>query len=740
MSQSVVQRSFSAGELSPSLAARADLVKYTLGLRTCRNFMVQKHGGVANRPGLAYIENCKTNTAGTFLFKYLADDPNESILIEAGNGYLRFYKDGAQVNISAPSAWSNVTAYTVGDLVSRLGVNYYCILAHTNQQPPNATYWYALTGTIYEIPTPFASGFRWHQSGQTITMTDAGVAPRELVYSTLTRWILRTITIAPGVSAPVTSAGTAGAAGSLTYRYKVTAASLDMSEESVASDVRTIASCAEPTSAAPNTIDWAVVTVGGVDVPEYYVYLDRHGNGDYGFIGKAVGSGTLGVMTFNDTGFTPDLAITPPVNQSLFGSSSNYPAVSATHQQRRFFANTTNVPDAIWASRVGNRSNFCISSPLQDDDSLTIRIAQNQNHPVRHMVPTAVGLVIFSPAGEHRLIAGDGSVGPLTPNSHQAQQDLYVGSNSTPPVVIGESILYQQARGKVVRDVHFEQTIDGLAGRDLTLLAGHLFERYTLGSMDYQMNDHSIVWIARSDGTLLGLTYIREQDILAWHRHDTYTAAGQSVIESVCVVPEDHEDVVYVLVARVINGSTVRMIERLESRVITTLATDAKFLDSHLSYAGAPTSSVSGLDHLEGQTVAALGDGVYLGTFTVASGAITLAASYSNIHVGLIIEADFETLDLDIAGTDIRNKKKLVKRVALLVQASGRDFQVGINTATLAQHTPGQAESPLTAEYTGVVELPLITNHESDGRVFLRHRYPLPLTILAAIPHVELGG
>ena len=86
------------------------------------------------------------------------------------------------------------------------------MLQNTNQTPPNVTYWYALTGTIYEVPTPFASGFRWHQSGKVVTMTAATVAPYELIYLSLTRWVVRAITTAPAVSAPVTSAGTAGAA------------------------------------------------------------------------------------------------------------------------------------------------------------------------------------------------------------------------------------------------------------------------------------------------------------------------------------------------------------------------------------------------------------------------------------------------------------------------------------------------------------------------------------------------
>ena len=755
MAQSVVQRSFSGGEWSPSLGARADLARYHLALRTCRNFLVQKHGGVANRAGFGFIEEIKTSAAtGTFLFPYLADDPNESILIEAGNGYLRFYKDGARVEVTHASvtAWSNVTAYTVGDLADTGGVVYYCILAHTNQTPPNATYWYALSDAsagvaIYEVPTPFTAGFRWNQSGPIVTLTDLSVAMYELIFLSLTRWVVQIVTIAPGVSAPTNltaTAGTVGAGPAGQWQIAVTSAAPGTFEESMpvmSSRFQALV----PTPTAPNIYEWTKATVGGVDCPEYYVYRDSTNSGTLEFIGvcktNALGSGAK--VLFLDIGFVQDPALTPPINDIDLTSSNNRPAVSAFHQQRRFVAHTTTTPDAIWGSKVGQRSNFCRSSPLQDDDSLSVRIAQNQNHPVRHMVSVAAGLIVFTAAGEHRLVSADGAGGPLTPNSLEAIQDLYVGAAEVPPQVTGNAVVYTQARAKVVRDVQYDQAVEGLAGRDLTLFAGHLFEDYTVVGHDYQQNDHSIHWFVRSDGTLLGLTYIREQEIMGWHRHDTYTASGtvQSVVESICVVPEDHEDVLYLIVKRTINGGTKRYIERLETRIITDFDSQAMFLDSSLSrVSGAPISTLTGLDHLEGQLIGVVGDGAYLGTFTVAAGQVALGASYSKIHAGLLIEADLETLDLDLAESDVRDRKKRVGSVALLLQDSNRAFHVGIDEASLTPYQPGEGEDPTSDEFSGIVELPILTDHNFAGRVFLRQAVPLPLTILAAIPRVEIGG
>jgi hypothetical protein len=354
------------------------------------------------------------------------------------------------------------------------------------------------------------------------------------------------------------------------------------------------------------------------------------------------------------------------------------------------------------------------------------------------LISLASGLIVLTANGEHRVVSGEGPEGPLTPTSLNPIQDLYAGAADVPPSPVGNAVVFIQARGKIVRDVQFDQAVEGLSGRDLTLLAGHLFEDDTLTEMSYQQNDNSIVWVIRSDGTLLGLTYIREQDIWGWHRHDSSSAAGTSLFEHLTVVPEDHEDVLYVVVARVVNGFTFRLIERMETRIITDFDSQAIFLDASLSrLSGSPVSSLSGLDHLEGETVGVVADGAYVGTFTVTAGAVTLTAAATIIHAGLLYDSDLETLDLDMEGTDVRGKTKRVPQLSLLLRKSNRDFQVGTTETNLTDFVPGEGESPDEDEFTGLVPgIPLVGEYNYDGRIFLRQSTPLPLTVLAVIPHV----
>jgi hypothetical protein len=720
MGQNVVQRSFHAGELAPALHLRADQAKYQAGLRTCRNFLIQRQGGAANRGGWRFCAACKTASATVGLIPYLTPDPADSLLLEQGVGYIRVYKGGAPlvVNLGDVDAWDSATAYVIGDLVQNGGVVYYAVTAGTNHAPPNATYWHAWSGTTYEIGTPFTHVMRWHQSGNVITLTHRLEPPHELVYFGDASWVLQPVTTVPTIAAPTGLGVTPGGAGTRTYGYVVTAIS-EAGEESEASSQIILGSMAEATPDAPNIVEWDAVA----DAVEYHVYADPFGNGVYGFIGTAAG------VTLNDTGITPDFAVAPPVLQELFADPGTYPHVSTTYQQRRVFAQTVDEPDVVIASRTGLPRNFSISSPLQDDDAVEFRLAGASQHRINALTPLK-SLIVLTGNGE--WVIGSPRE-PLTPSNIPADQEGYLGAADIPPAVIGNGILYVQERGQIVSELRFDQQVEGLGGRDLTVWGAHLFEDATIVEIAYQQNPHSIIWCARSDGTLLGLTYLREEEVWGWHRHDT-GASGH--VEHLCVVPETDEDALYAVIRRTIGGATVRYLERLERRQF---GTAAFYVDSGLTYDGVAVSTIGGLSHLEGQSVLALADGVPLGPFTVSGGQVALGLSASVVHVGLAITADLETLDVDVSGADVRARKKRVGSLTLQLLRSDRLFQAGPDSSTLTRNTLGDWETA-SADYTGQDALSLTAEYGDYGRVFLRHDRPLPLAVLGVVPNVEVGG
>jgi hypothetical protein len=748
--QSTIQRSFAGGELAPALHARADVVKYVTGLRTCRNFLVQRHGGVANRPGFRFIGACKTNSITVKLLRYVSEKPGESMLLELGNGYIRFYLNGAALNVVLGSVgpYSGVTNYVIGDLVQAAGVVYYALVDNVGVAPPSVGTWYPFVGTLFELPSPFGADLpNWVQSSRVITLTHKDHPPYELINGgSTTTWVLRPVSTATTVPAPTGLAvAPGGGAGTRSIGYVVTAAAADTFEESLPSGQVINLAVGPPTPAAPDVLTWTPV----VGAAEYNVYCDPFGNGTYGFIGTATGA-----ASFNAHGQDPDFSVTPPLPTTLFSAVNGYPNVAAYFQQRRFFGYTNDNPDAIYGSRTGFPSNFGVSQPLQSDDALSFKIAGNNHNPVRHLLALKT-LVVLTDAGEWTVSGavalGSSIASPLQPNNLIAQQQTYIGAGAAVPVIIGNAIIYVQARGSILYDLQFDQQVEGLGGRDLSVFAAHLFEGFGISELDYAQNPQSIVWACRSDGILLGLTYLRDQDVWGWHRHDSGAACR---FEHVCVVPEASGDTVYVITRRTINGGFVRYIEKLEKRLIgtATFDTDVFFVDAGLSYSGAPVNNVAGLGHLEGQIVAVVGDGAVIfngdpaaagaANFTITGGTfpVVFPAAYSNIHVGIPIRfADLETLDLDVQGANIRDKKKRVGSVTLLLEGSARTFSAGPDLTHLTKYALKPYEQPVD-QFTGEAEINLTSAFNDNGRVFIRHTDPLPLTILGIVPNVEAGG
>lgn len=826
-----MQRTFGGGEIAPSLYGGADQPRYQSALATCRNFMVMRHGGVTNRPGSQFIAEVKDSTVRTYLLKFNFND-DDTYSIEAGALYFRFFRQGARVLTGTVTAWSGASTYVVGDLASRLGVNYYCILGHgPSQQPPNATSWYALTSDIMEIPTPYAAAdlarLKYVESGDIVTITHPSYQSREL-RRTSSRWTLSLVTTAPSISAPGAPTVTAGTGGTITYSYKITAVKADTFEESVGSAAGS-ATSEPPNDEDPNVIGWAAVT----GATEYNVYLNKDGNGVWGFVGVAAST------TFNDIGYEPDFSVSPPIARTLFETSNNFPASAAYFQQRLLFGMTNTDPETIWTSRSGSFKNFTISSPVQDDDAITFRMAGRRVSEVRHLIEVG-RLVVLTSTGEW-IVFGDVD-GVLRPTAINLRQQTYYGASHTIPVIVGNAVLFAQARGGLLRDLRFEEATDGYDGRDLTLFSPHLFEALSIDRMDFAQTPNSIVWCVMSNGQLRGLTYLRESNVWGWHRHDT-----DGTYEDLITVPETttpvpgsaqrgkEEDAIYVIVNRTIGGVTKRYVERFNSRRIEDYRLDGIFLDSALTYNGinsgattvtlttaagwttadeitvtasvagtftaadvgngitvwentvagsvvritittftsgtvvkgtpnatVPTAvrnvakttwsravdEVTGLAHLEGKTVNVCANGIAILNKVVTSGVISFSALYDVIHVGLPIVADFETLDLDSSQEDIRDRRKLLKSASILVDDSRGAPSGGPDASNLVTYVPEPGDSLANDIFdtqgaltrSQWLEFNIAAQWEKPGRLFIRQTDPLPLQILAVMPHGEVGG
>lgn len=351
---------------------------------------------------------------------------------------------------------------------------------------------------------------------------------------------------------------------------------------------------AKPAVATPITVAWDQVD----GAYQYNIY--RRKNGVYGFVGSAVGT------TFKDDGIEPDTSITPPLDDPKFSNKGNYPSTVAYFQQRIGYGNSINAPERVDLSAIGDYHNFTRRFSIRDDDPLSFTPSGERVNAVRHLVTVGGRLAVLTAGAEWTVDTSQG--GALTPTSINLREQGSVGSNALRPVVFEATALYVTARSGAVRALSYDLASDGYQGQDLTVFAAHLFEARSLVAWDYARLPYSIVWSATDDGALLGMTYVREHEIIAWHRHDT---GDGDTVEDVLSMPDGQEDAAYLLVRRTINGVQKRYIEKMATRHIDDI-TDAIFLDSSSTYDGenttAKTLTLSGgttWEHGETQTLTA---------------------------------------------------------------------------------------------------------------------------------------
>lgn len=587
---SPVQRSFIAGVLSPTMYANADMLRYQQGLKTLRNAVVLRTGGVQSRPGTEYGGSTKSNGAARLVPAVF--DTGESYVLEFGNLYMRVWEDNALVTVGSPAAWVTATAYVQGDIRENDGVNYYCTVSHTSgasTEPGTGaswqTRWHALTDDIFEIPTDYTTAqlfdLQFAYQYRVVTIVHPSHPPATLTKgATDTAWVLADIDFTAAVNIPenVAVSGTAGTG----WGYTVAARFFEggvFSRSQADSFVRTNLTNTSLTSlvfsdltVSPRTITWDAVT-GAVS---YSIYLNRGDGSPVYRINTADASTTY---VDNGTAWLTAVQASPEEAEGIFDAAGEYPSVVGAYQQRLILAGSNDEPDVVYASKVGLPYNFNTSSPIVDEDSLSWRQVGRRANRIRHFAEVAQRLVQFSSVGES-IIVGD-TDGILRPGEVNPRQFSENGAANIPPLVVNDSALYVQARGGIVRDIAPIEA-NGFTGSDLTLQAAHLVDGYTLVDWCYQQTPNSVVWAVRDDGTLLSLTYVRELGVLGWATHDT-----DGTVESIACVPEGSEDAVYVVVSRTIDGGTVRYVERFADR----LASVPICVDSAQSFTATPSAT-----------------------------------------------------------------------------------------------------------------------------------------------------
>ncbi len=676
----ISQNSFSKGIISPSLQGRVDLEQYSLGVKSLQNGMVLQEGCVLNRSGLEFLNEVKHSNKKTRLIPFVFDI-NESYVIEVGEKYFRFIKDGGY------------------------------ILNSNNE--------------IYEVSTPYLEddifSLDYAQQADVITFVHKNHPPYDLSRLAHDNWTFLKVSFKPSISAPlnVKAAYTGDTRENMTtYQYVVCAVDKNSSEESTRSAIVSVNGHLEAywTTSEYITISWDKV----LNASEYNIY--RAVNGIFGYVG------TSSSASFKDNNIEPDLTSCAPIFSNPFESEN--PSCVCYFQQRKIFASSKNFPQTFWATQSSTNKNFNISRPLNPTDAITMSIYDNVANTIQHLIPFD-DLIVMTSNAEWAVNGSDG-VFCATPTP-VANLQSYYGSSKIKPVVSGSMVLFVQGGGNIVRDLGFNYLSDSYDGEELTLFANHLFEGKQIVDIAYSKEPYRILWCVMSDGSLNALTYNPKQKISAWHTHKT-----DGKFESVTTIRENNEDIAYFVVNRMINNKTVRYVERFKSRIINSLD-DAFFLDCAIfqnfeNY----VDEISGLGHLASKKVCALLDnGVVENLEVDINGKVKLPYKAKKVLIGLPYEFILETLNIESSET--LGIKKNLNKVEVKILNSREDFFIENDNGTLCQSARCYDSINFPEKlFTKNVEFCALSSPSEEENIKIVQKFPLPLNILAVSATISL--
>jgi len=418
--------------------------------------------------------------------------------------------------------------------------------------------------------------------------------------------------------------------------------------------------------------------------------------------------------------------------------SNNRPSCVSFYEQRLAFAGTNNNPQTIWFSKAGDYENF--TTGTNADDAMIYTIASNQVNAIRYLKAQRT-LVVGTSGGEF-TVSADGTDASITPTNVTIKKQSSYGSANVDAVAAGNAILFLQKAKRKIRELAYNFDSDSYVAPDLTILNDAVTESGIV-QMEWQQEPDNILWCVRDDGQLAALTYQRSEAVVSWHRHilGGSFGSGNAVVESIASISGVlNEDELWCIVKRTINGSTKRYVECFSDfNFDETDATDFKFLDSHLTYSGSATTSLSGLSHLEGQTVSILADGSVHANKTVSSGSITLDRSVTKAVVGLSYDSVLQTMRIEggaAEGTSQGKTKRISKVVLRLFETVG--VKVGPSLSNLEtipfRTTSSNLSAPVETLLEGDKEIEFNDDFNSDGFIFIKQDQPLPASILAIYP------
>lgn len=678
---------FNAGELSPMAEARTDLRRFYSGCRTLENMYVTPLGGVSKRPGTYYIASAKTASVLCRVMSY-EHSIVQAYIIEAGNEYFRFYKDGGQIlEDASASAYEIATPYLTADLLELQYIQSADVMyiVHNDYAPRKLTRTGHTAWTLNEADFQRGPFLKENKTATTITPS-ATTGSITLTASTSifdSDHVGSSWRITHTVSTDSTSGifTTTGNSSTVTAQYKrmvgftlrgrwTGTVLLQRSYDagSTWKDVRPFTSYGANEGISwrePENVDDAIYRLSATSLTD--------GTCEYTLMADSFD--VEGVVEI--TAYTSGTVVTGTVDYTLGGTSAvtrwsegawsvyrGYPGTIAFYGERVAYGGTIYDPQTIWLSKTDDWENFLEGG--DDTDALIYTFASDQINAVRWMVPQNA-LLIGTMGAEWKLSAARPDE-PLTPYNYVVKRQSTNGSAALQAIVVNNHVLFAQRQTRKVRQFKYSFDLDTWVAADITILSEHITES-GITSMAFQKTPQAILWCTRADGTLIGLSYEEDQQVIGWHRHIT-----DGDIESVAVIAGPAEDEVWLSVKRTIEDVDYRYIEQMQPFNWGIDQNDVFFVDSGLSYTPAAEETIGSVLQ------------TYPLYITVSDGAHSFSVGDQlRVTATGIPEADNQVFTIfGLNGADMMSFSTSAND-GTVIDATGWDFSAYTGTGTLSQ-------------------------------------------------------
>jgi len=724
-----IQTSFNGGELSPLVAGRVDVAKYANGCERMVNFLPTVQGPAMARPGFRYVAEVKDSADRSWLmrFEFSTDD---SYMLEFGDLYVRFYTDRAQA-LSGGLPYEIVSPYSAADLTNSDGT-------------------FAL---------------RYVQTGDVIYIVHPGHPPYKLSRLGPTNWTLAEVPFSPppfdALNEAATTVYASAATGSVTLTASAsifTAAHVGqfiyLGEKSVR-DVKQWEAAVAITAADVRRSDGKnyealnSATTGAVKPTHASgAVYDGETGVQWQYLDPGYGWAKITAYT-SGTSVTADVVSRLPTGAVLVANASTrwafqswnttdgYPSSVTFFRERLVFARNS----TMWFSVTADFENFAteIDGAVTADAGFERTLSSDRVNAIRWMSPG--DLLLVGTLGDEWAITESTTTDPFGPANCKTKRQSSYGSNFVAPLRVGSDTLFVQKAGRKVRSMAFRFEEDGFESPDVTVFAEHI-TKSKIADIAFQQEPWSVVWAARTDGVLIGLTFNREQDVVAWHRHPM---AG-AVVECVETIPspDGSRDDLWIIARYTVNGVTKRYVAYLEEEDDEdTDQADWCYADMLSTYSGAPATAISGLGYLEGKEVWVLCDGARHPNRTVSGGQITLQLAGSVVQVGLPCEGFLETMNLDGGARNgtAQGKVKRAHFVTLRVLRSlgGMGGPADDNLTELQFRSPSVPMGSAPPPFTGDIPVEWPGDYGTRQTFVIKKDRPMPMTVVAVMPQVVLS-